>query len=584
MVGNGKRRNLHVERESVERVAWVVERLQLDRSNPSSASSTVSLSFPLLGGSCSATTPTEACYESTDDVSGLAAESIDLSDGGEYEVEGTDPITLEAGGLTSQPGGTETGYAVLGLPLTLGATQTWHLAGSSRESLANHLFLLEGEVKGASSRLSVMAEKSVEFAIGADVNVGPVNIEGVDASGNRDANAIVGVGGGGSLNWSDGSSVRLAHIFFFGSGKVGPVSTEGTTLVVGSGQAKPGVLEAGGVTLDRESAAEFEARSGGDVVGTDYSQLSSTGDVSLNSAALAMVVPKLEGEACSLTPGSTYTLVSTTGELTGSFGNAPEGGEIPVSFETGCGSIPAQKLEIAYHRSGATKTVTATVIADSTTSLSMSPESPVSYQPVTLDATVSAEGAEPAGTVTFEDGGSALPGCSDVPVTHGSNYTASCQTSFLAEDSPERLSAAYTPATGRAVVGSSSAPKTISVGFAGTTTTLSASSLTPAEGQQVSYIATVCTRHRSNARWADRTRRALGRFGTDRLLRRAAAERGHWLLNLLDVHGHLCDSRAAHDHRPLRRRPELLDLHLGRGDGIRCGCHKRRTEPRRTGP
>jgi hypothetical protein len=461
-----------------------------------SPSSTVSLSFPLLGSQCAAAKPAETCYLSEDDVSGLTAESIDVTDGGEYEIEGSNAITLGSGGLTSQPEGTATGYATIGLPLTLGETQTWHLAGSSRASLANHLFLLEGAIGGESSELTVDTEDSVEFAVGAQVDVGAVKIDGAETTGNRDANAIVGLGGGGSLNAGDSNLVRLSHVYFFGSGGIGALSTEAATLAIGSGGAEPGRLEAASANLDSETTAAFEAHGTGDEAGADYSQLASSGSVSLGSASLAMVVAKPEGEACSALPvGQTYTLVSTTGALTGSFGNAPEGGEIPVTYVSACGSMPAQKLVVAYSRSGTTKTVTATVAGSvsSTTSLAASPGDPVTDQTVTLTAIVSADGGfEPAGTVSFEDQSSPVPGCSSQPVVrNGSAYTATCQASFLAPSSPESLTAIYVPTSGNHVLGSSSSPLALDVRSAPTVTTLSASTSAPAVGQQVVYTATV---------------------------------------------------------------------------------------------
>ena len=62
-------------------------------------------------------------------------------------------------------------------------------------------------------------------------------------------------------------------------------------------------------------------------------------------------------------PGQVYTLLETSGELTGSFGGAFEGAEIPVEFFKECGTQPPVKVKVEYHRGGAVKTVTATVVA-----------------------------------------------------------------------------------------------------------------------------------------------------------------------------------------------------------------------------
>jgi hypothetical protein len=325
-------------------------------------SSAVSLSFPLLGSACSASSPAEACYVSEDDLPGLAAESMQVSDGGEYEIGGEDPLTLGAGGLSSEPEGTQVGYAGLFLPITLSSAQTWHIAGSSRESFENHLFYLGGELKGTGSALAVDAEKSVELAVGAPVNAGPISIVGAEASGFHNKNAVIRLGGSGSINAADGEPVNLANVYFFGSGDVGALNVQSATLTVGSGQRSPGVLEAASATLDPAAGVVFEAHGGGGTAGLDYSQLDVHGNVDLGSAALVLIVPKPAKEACQqLTAGETYTLVSTTGELTGSFATNAEKGYIPIGYSEACGTMPIQSLQVSYQRSGAVKTVTGTV-------------------------------------------------------------------------------------------------------------------------------------------------------------------------------------------------------------------------------
>src|SRR5262249_2181424 len=76
------------------------------------------------------------------------------------------------------------------------------------------------------------------------------------------------------------------------------------------------------------------------------------------------VGPAAPGGSCpTLTPGETFTLISTSGSLAGSFANAPEEGpETPVSFAKAC-TGSAQTVRIRYHREGVTRTVTATVEA-----------------------------------------------------------------------------------------------------------------------------------------------------------------------------------------------------------------------------
>jgi hypothetical protein len=64
-----------------------------------------------------------------------------------------------------------------------------------------------------------------------------------------------------------------------------------------------------------------------------------------------------------LAEGSTYKFVSTTGTLTGSFSNAPEGGpEVPIFLEASCHK-PMQTMRITYNRTGSVKTVVGTIEA-----------------------------------------------------------------------------------------------------------------------------------------------------------------------------------------------------------------------------
>lgn len=146
----------------------------------------------------------------------------------------------------------------------------------------------------------------------------------------------------------------------------------------GSGETPVGELEATSVTLDSKTAVEFEVRGTSPTPGVDYAQLRSTGPVALDSATLGMVVPKIK-ETCQAPPiGQTYTLVSTPEELTGGFGNAPEDAQIPITYPPECGTPPAEKLQVEYHRSGATKTVTGQVMSAGEAVTVHTPETPAS--------------------------------------------------------------------------------------------------------------------------------------------------------------------------------------------------------------
>lgn len=459
-------------------------------------SGTVNLDFPHLPSpTCESATPTEACYESDENVSGLTAQSLDVEDSDFYELGGGTQLTLGAGGLTSEPATSQPGYAVLFNPIDLGASQTWHLAGTSRSEVAHNLFGIEDELTGAGSALTVAVSKGIGVLIGGSVEVGPLSIEGADPEGEKIANGLVELSHGGALNSVDGEPVDLAHVFFAGAGKLGALQTQATTLAVGSGKAAAGELEAQSVTLDSKTAVEFESHGSSPTPGVDYASLLSSGNVQLGSALLLMVVPKVEKQPCQPPPvGQTYTLVSSQGELTGTFSNAPEGSLIPVTYLESCAAKPAEQLQIEYHRTGAVKTVTAKVIAGytSTTSLSAAPGSPVTNQNVTLTATVQSSGETPSGSVDFKNGGSSIPGCSAASVVFGSGgWDATCVASFAVSEPPGVLAAVFAPGAGVDMQGSSSNTESFTVGQAGTTTTVQPSAFGPSVNQSVTYTATV---------------------------------------------------------------------------------------------
>lgn len=76
---------------------------------------------------------------------------------------------------------------------------------------------------------------------------------------------------------------------------------------------------------------------------------------------MGVFVAPTSGTSCPAPlPGQQYAFVAA-GILSGSFDNAPEGTEIPVSFSKSCAKRPSVHLRITYHRSEGTETVTGTV-------------------------------------------------------------------------------------------------------------------------------------------------------------------------------------------------------------------------------
>jgi hypothetical protein len=111
-----------------------------------------------------------------------------------------------------------------------------------------------------------------------------------------------------------------------------------------------------------------------------------------------------------------------------------------------------------------------------TTDLLSTPSTPVTNQSVTLIATVTAGTSSTAlwGTVTVTNGGAAIIGCANMPVTpSGKSATVACSTSFAA--STAQLSAVFTPTTGSILKGSASGTEGLVVAPDSSSTSLNAS-------------------------------------------------------------------------------------------------------------
>lgn len=179
----------------------------------------------------------------------------------------------------------------------------------------------------------------------------------------------------------------------------------------------------------------------GTVAGTDYEPFVSDDAIDLDGVALYALVDV--GQFCNaieiLPNGNTYTLISTTGDLTGSFAGWPgpiQDGDTVRVIDSGrvCFQQPRGELEIHYHRDGPVKTVTGTVVNGSPipvsqVQLGVWPDAPQTNQPTTLVATVAVSSGTPQGTVAFSAEAAAFPagGCLQQPLVRvGNAYVATC--------------------------------------------------------------------------------------------------------------------------------------------------------------
>jgi len=441
------------------------------------------LTFPELSATACPTAAT-SCF-SANDIPGLSVTRLDIDAADSYAITG-DGITL-TGGLTTLRGSDQGAEATLGVPITLGAANAWVLDAPST-GLPDYLDLsapLAGDYP-----LTVDIANHNALALNGDNEVGAVNVTGTGAgSCAADVNnGGVDIRDGNGLNSTDGDPITLTDTGLQVEGtSVGPLSSVASCLKLTMPSTAPFTVPS--ATFDSASAIDFSVQDTPTTVGTDFTQLSSGGTVALGGASLN--ISNVPGSASCTSPpgaGTMYTFVSA-GTLTGTFGNAPNGGTI----EDDCAGS-SDEYVINYNTATSPETVTATVIAAPRTTLSATPSSPVTNQAVGLTATITLNG-DPVqtGTVDFEAGGVTIPGCGAEPVSTAGPYVATCQTSFAAASSPVALSAAFTQ-TGS----DEAAPAgtySLRVGKDSTSTAVALYTPTVVIGKSATYTATVKPAH-----------------------------------------------------------------------------------------
>ena len=351
------------------------------------------VTFPPLTAPCPTSGPTSwtagqpACYQTVDDVGGLSATSLAVTGTG-YVLGGTQPVTLGSGGLTATVSAGTAG-SVVDAPVTLGASQTWGLSGSSPNSYGS--IDVSGGISGTADSLGVDVSDGAVLSLSGTNEVGPVTVTGANSSYSgfsASQNGSLGLtpplgAGGTSLDAATGSPLQVTHaglevgaVAYNGSAAVvtGPVSTTAATVDIGNGvggTAAGGLEVSGGsgdVTFDSATQVSFAVAQSGSTPDTDYGQLATagtTGNVDLGGAVL-----NVDDGSCqsNLTTGTVLTLVSAKGAITGSFGS-PTGGPLADGDYLAVGGCNSggQELQVNYHTGTSPETVTATVVAPAPT-------------------------------------------------------------------------------------------------------------------------------------------------------------------------------------------------------------------------
>jgi hypothetical protein len=328
---------------------------------PLPSSQVATLDFPALAGAgCAGISPSDACYTSANDVSGLSVDQLAIADNDGYDLSGQG-IALGSGGISASPAtGPSGSLASIELPITLDAPQTWTIAGPNGGAIGQSGVALQSPLTGANDALTIDTSNSSGLLLTSETEVGAISVNGVDTSDTgiaAQANGGVFLTSSGSLNSSDGSSINLHDAGLEAAGTLGSFTSAGGDLVVGE---PTGVVRVASATFDAASNVTFSIASEA-AVGTGNSQLVSGGPIALGGASLTIEAPVSGKEACgpTLPIGQRYTFILTTGTISGAFGNAPEGSEIALTQPSAC---PPQHLRIGYKETGSTQTVTATVV------------------------------------------------------------------------------------------------------------------------------------------------------------------------------------------------------------------------------
>ena len=429
------------------------------------------------------------CYTSRDDLTGISATGLVFGNSAtSYQVLGG-PLTVGTGGIITNQG---TGSNVIKAPLALaGGPQAW-IVGSTLNGY-NSLTVLGGVTGTSAEALSVSTPRGDLF-VDSDMEVGPVTSSG---AGGLHIGGAPGSGHPGSVNATNGQSVTIngGSLVINPGSKSGPLALTGGTLLLGTNPQNNGTTTLqvnGAASLGSSTTTKTFINNNGSTAGTDFSQVSAD-SITIGGHLVVSQAPS-NGTCVALTSGDVATLFTTTGTLSGTYANAPQGATLTMT--SSCQSA-LPRVRINYTSNSVTATVVggATPTPTTTALATPNPSPATTNQSVSLTATVATNtsgSVTPAGTVAFSANGTVISGCGSLPVTGtGSSVTATCATSFAASGSPESLTAAFTASAGSGQANSTSSAQTLTVNPGSTTTKLAASNSSPPVNSNVTYTATV---------------------------------------------------------------------------------------------
>lgn len=295
------------------------------------------LAFPLLTSpACTSSPPNDTCYRGDNNITRLVAHALAIDDGAPYSMLGN-AMGLGAGGLRAGTKSTTfTGQPPeLSMPLVLTAAQTWAIDGHARDFQVG----LNGSVSGATHALTIDLNHEGGIDVNSNVEVGPITINTTQTTGFN--NSTVALAPNGTLNATDGKPVSLmgagTGIFAGFNTSLGALTADAGRIQIGNGNFGAAILSVnGGFTQGSANELELNVVHAGTVAGTDYSQLSATGPVSLAGSLNLLGSTTGSSPTCpTLNVGDVDTLVTTTGTLSGTFAGIPNGTTVSVGCSPG---------------------------------------------------------------------------------------------------------------------------------------------------------------------------------------------------------------------------------------------------------
>jgi hypothetical protein len=340
---------------------------------------------------------------SENDLSGVSVDQLAINNTHGFGLGGN-ALSLGSGGLSFSAAEHPPLFStVIATPLQLTSNQTWTVSAPA-EAFSPDGISLTGALSGESADLTINLNTFTDLAFGGfpiekvnvDDEIGNVTINGVETvvpTGEGESTFRSSVELPSSFNATDGHSLTLHDVEasspLDGSATGAITAIKSSVSLAGSAIGAITANESGlningtvvSLSLDKQSLLAFQIEPTGDTAGTDYEQLTSGGTINLGGGMLTLNTVEPSDGSCPSPPvGQVYTLISTTGSLTGTFGNAPEGST--VGAECLIGTADGAFVErvylyrINYSTSGATKTVTATALPAVPMALAEAPQPP----------------------------------------------------------------------------------------------------------------------------------------------------------------------------------------------------------------